>query len=267
MESRKPYPTDLNDYAWDLTTHLLPEAPPGGRPEKCSTQDILNGIFFIVHGWRGGCSRTISHLGRLSIMTSDSGSGTAPGSYQARLQRLTREVTQINGQIATTRAPIERLEYELERRYGRAPMAGRLGEVAKLQVGTVVREGDRLGAVVPPGMLKIVADFLPSAALGRIQPGQPAQLRLEGFPWTQYGAVSATVASVANEVRDGQVRVELAVRSDAVPSIPLQHGLPGTVEVEVDHVSPAALILRTAGLLLTVPGTSRDSQGSRGADR
>jgi multidrug resistance efflux pump len=186
---------------------------------------------------------------------------------QARLQRLIREVTQINGQIATTHATIERLEYEIARRYVRAPVTGRLGEVAKLQVGAVVREGDRLGAVVPPGTLKVMSDFLPPAALGRIQPGQPAQLRLEGFPWTQYGMVSATVASMANEVRDGHVRVELAVRSDAVPPIPLQHGLPGTVEVEVDHVSPAALILRTAGLLLTGPGTSRDSQGSRGADR
>jgi multidrug resistance efflux pump len=211
--------------------------------------------------------RESADVWRLEVIRLEWNLQTQRSDRQARLQRLMREVTQINGQIATTRATIERLEYEIERRYVRAPVAGRLGEVAKLQVGTVVREGDRLGAVVPPGTLKVMSDFLPPAALGRIQPGQPAQLRLEGFPWTQYGMVSATVASVANEVRDGQVRVELAVRSDAVPPIPLQHGLPGTVEVEVDHVSPAALILRTAGLLLTVPGTSRDSQGSRGADR
>ena len=108
-------------------------------------------------------------------------------------------------------------------------------------------------------MLKIVTDFLPPAALGRIQPGQPARLRLEGFPWTQYGAVSATVASVASEVRDGWVRVELAVHPDAAPPIPLQHGLPGTIEVEVDHISPATLVLRTAGLLV-MPGTSRGFQ-------
>ena len=111
-----------------------------------------------------------------------------------------------------------------------------------------------------PGVLKIVADFLPPAALGRIQPGQPARLRLEGFPWTQYGAVAATVASVASEVRDGWVRVELAVRPDAASPIPLQHGLPGTIEVEVDHVSPAMLVLRTAGSLITGPGTSRGFQ-------
>jgi multidrug resistance efflux pump len=186
---------------------------------------------------------------------------------RARLQRLTREATQLEGQIAATRAVIERLEYEIARRYIRAPVAGRLGEVATLQVGTVVREGARLGAVVPPGTLKVMTDFLPPAALGRIQPGQPARLRLEGFPWTQYGAVAATVASVASEVRDGWVRVELAVRADAASPIPLQHGLPGTVEVEVDHVSPATLVLRTAGSLLTGPGTSQNCQGGRGADR
>jgi multidrug resistance efflux pump len=149
---------------------------------------------------------------------------------------------------------------------GRAPVAGRLGEVATLQVGGMVHVGARLGAVVPPGALKIMTDFLPPAALGRIQPGQPARLRLEGFPWTQYGDVAATVASVASEVREGRVRVELAVRPEAAPLIPLQHGLPGTIEVEVDHVSPAQLVLRTAGLL-AMPGTSCNFQGGRGADR
>ena len=186
---------------------------------------------------------------------------------QTRLQRLKLYVTQLEGQIAVTRATSERLEYEIERRYIRAPVAGRLGEVATLQVGTWVREGARLGAVVPPGTLKVMADFLPSAAIGRIQAGQPARLRLEGFPWTQYGAISATVASVASEVRDGRVRVELAAHPNSASPIPLQHGLPGTVEVEVDRVSPAMLVLRTAGQLLAVSGTSRDSQEGRGADR
>jgi hypothetical protein len=40
-----------------------------------------------------------------------------------------------------------------------------------------------------------------------------------------------------------------------------------TIEIAVDRVSPAALLLRTAGVLVTVPGTSRNSQGSRGGDR
>jgi multidrug resistance efflux pump len=159
--------------------------------------------------------REAADAGRLEVLRLEWDLRTRGSDRRARLQRLTREATQLEGQIAATRAVIEQLEYEITRRSIRAPVAGRLGEVATLQVGTMVREGTRLGAVVPPGMLKIMTDFLPPAALGRIQPGQPARLRLEGFPWAQYGAVSATVASVASEVRDGWVRVELAVRPDA----------------------------------------------------
>jgi putative transposase len=59
MESRKPYPTDLSDREWDLIKHLVPEARPGGRPEKYHKREILNAIFYIL---RGGCAwRLLPH--------------------------------------------------------------------------------------------------------------------------------------------------------------------------------------------------------------
>jgi membrane fusion protein (multidrug efflux system) len=78
-------------------------------------------------------------------------------------------------------------------------------------------------------------------------------MRLDGFPWAQYGAVPATVETVAGEVRDGTVRVELA--PDASPSlpVPMQHGLPGSVEVRVERVAPVALALRAAGQFIASP--------------
>jgi membrane fusion protein (multidrug efflux system) len=212
-------------------------------------------------------SRAAAETLRLAISRLEGEQQTRARERQVRLEQLGRERTRLEGELATTEATLARLAHDIEQRHIRAPISGRLGEVATLEIGAMVGPGDKLGAIVPPGTLKVMTDFPPPAALGRIQPGQPAQLRLEGFPWTQYGAISATVASVASEVRDQQVRVELAIRPDAAPPISLQHGLPGTVEVEVDHVSPVTLVLRTAGLLLTVPGTSRNFQGDRGADR
>jgi len=142
-------------------------------------------------------------------------------------------------------------------------VTGRLGEVANLRTGAFVSEGDRLGAVVPRGELQAIAYFPPPPALGRIRPGQPARMRLKGFPWTQYGSIAATVASVANEVRDGRVRVEFHIHLDPASPIPIQHGLPGAVEVEVDHVSPATLMLRVAGKLLAKPIPWQESQDVR----
>jgi multidrug resistance efflux pump len=190
---------------------------------------------------------------RLAVSRLDSDHRTQESDRNARLEWLRREVTRLAGDMTTAAATVERLAHEIERRRIRASMAGRLGEVAELRIGSVVREGDQLAAVVPRGDLQVVADFPPPSALGRIHPGQPARLRLEGFPWAQYGSLGATVRRVASEVRDGRVRVELGVKPNDASPIPLQHGLPGTVEVQVERVAPATLVLRVAGKLLARP--------------
>src|SRR5262249_3921841 len=103
---------------------------------------------------------------------------------------------------------------------------------------------------VPGGEVRLVADFAPADALGRVRPGQRARFRLDGFPWTQYGAIPARVERVANELRNGFVRVELAIERGNDARVPVEHGLPGTVEVEIERVAPAVLVLRAAGALI-----------------
>jgi membrane fusion protein (multidrug efflux system) len=190
---------------------------------------------------------------RLGISRMENDQRVKQSDRQVRIEAINGEMTALDGEINTKKATIERLQHEMNKRRIRATAAGRLGEVADLRTGSVVREGDKLGAIIPSGTLRVVAEFLPSAALGRIEPGQRAQLRLTGFPWTEYGSVAATVATVASEPRGGRVRVELTVEPNRTSPIPLQHGLPGTVEVEVNRVSPVALVLRVAGKLLAKP--------------
>ena len=103
---------------------------------------------------------------------------------QAAIDNLERERALLKGEISTAEATIARLEEQVERRAIRAPISGRLGEVALVQSGSFVNEGDRLATIVPSGELAAVADFEPSEALGRIRPGQRAHLRLAGFPST-----------------------------------------------------------------------------------
>ena len=121
---------------------------------------------------------------------------------RTRLAGLEREQTEIEGEMAITEATIRGLEHEVERHRIRAPVSGRVGEAAEVRIGSVVRAAERLGAVVPPGRPRVVAHF-PAAAVERIHPGQPARIRLEGFPWTQYGTFAATVADVGNEPSEG----------------------------------------------------------------
>ena len=179
---------------------------------------------------------------------------------QARIENLRRSVVSLEGEMATTRATIARIQQTIDRHVIRAPVTGRIGDVAPLYAGAYVAEGQRLVSVVPPGELMIVGDFNPASAMGRVHPGQHATMRLDGFPWAQFGSIDATVSRVATEIRDGAVRVEFTPARTGNPTDIMQHGVPGVIEVAVERAAPASLVLRAAGLLLS--GTSRQAAAS-----
>ncbi len=166
---------------------------------------------------------------------------------EVRLRQILVDIAKLEADASISKATIRRLENNLDNRFIRAPIDGRLAECATLRPGAHISDGQQLGVILSSGKIQVVAEFDPSAALGKVHAGQPATVRLQGFPWAQFGTVPAQVSRVADDIRDGKVRVELAVRSVPRSRIPYQHGLPGSVEIEVERVSPALLVLRSAG--------------------
>ncbi len=190
---------------------------------------------------------------QLSIGRLETERQTKASERRTRIEKLRADVTHLQGQMSTSKKTIDRLAYEVTRRTIRANVAGKLGEVAQLRTGAYVTQGQRLGAIVPVGRLAIVAEFPPAAAIGRIRAGQLAEMRLQGYPWAQFGTIHAKVATVASEIRNGTVRVDLEVSAAPHSAIPMQHGLPGSIEVQVEKITPAALVMRNAGRMLTEP--------------
>lgn len=57
--TRKPYPTDLNDRQWALIAPLIPPPKSGGRPRQTSMREIMNAVFYVV---KSGCDwRMLPH--------------------------------------------------------------------------------------------------------------------------------------------------------------------------------------------------------------
>ncbi len=178
---------------------------------------------------------------------------------RVRIDQLARELAELEGSAETSAAAARRLEEEIARRRIHSPAAGRLGEVVKARPGSVVAAGDHLATVIPTAGLKVVAGFPPSDALARVRQGQPAQLRLDGFPWTEFGSLASEVTRVSSEARDGKLWIDGSVAPGSESAIPLQHGMPGTLVVEVERISPAELVLRAAGKAVTA--SSRSARG------
>jgi membrane fusion protein (multidrug efflux system) len=177
-------------------------------------------------------------------------SNTGAGDRRSHLVSLDREAASLAAELASLRASIPALEHDVELRIIRAPASGHIGETANVRVGQVLAQGGHVATVVASGDLRIVASFSPTA-FGRVHPGQTARVRLDAFPWVEYGALRATVTQVATELHEGEARIELTVDAASATRIPLQHGLPGRVDVTVEEATPAKLVLRAAGKLGT----------------
>ncbi len=182
---------------------------------------------------------------------------------QVRIAKLERTLADLQSQVIVQESTVKRLQHDIALRLISAPTTGYLGRVEQLRVGSVVRAGDVLGAVIPSGKPHAVA-FFPVSRAGKLHPGQRAQLRLDAFPWTQYGALQATVASVGNDPLDSRVRVELSLHAESTPAIPLAHGLSGMAEVEVEQASPVELLIRALGRKLTTTASGRMSATTTG---
>lgn len=174
----------------------------------------------------------------------------------ARLASLRQEAVSLHAEVGTAAASIKRLEHAVSRRRILAPVTGRVARLVPMQTGTYLGEGGDICTIVPPGQVKAVAYFAPQA-MGRIRPGQEARLRLDGFPWAQYGSLPAVVSRVAGELHQGMLRVEMRPRPRPDSAIPLQHGLPGSVELFTERLSPLLLLLRTAGRMVTAVPTAQ----------
>jgi hemolysin D len=173
----------------------------------------------------------------------------------AQLLGLKREELRVEGQLRELKIAIDRLQFQIEKKQYRAPASGRLVDVVELGAGAFIADGQRVGTILATDAEVRVRARFPKEMVGLIQPGQPARLKLDGYPWTIYGTVPAVVTRVGTEpgiaatpeAIPGTVRVELDIQTPADPRIQLRHGLTATVEVEVARVSPVALLMRAIG--------------------
>ncbi len=171
----------------------------------------------------------------------------AEADRRTRIAELRRELAELQGRRATLDATQRVLAGEIAKGRVRAPVAGRIGELPDRRPGSYVEAGAALATIIPDGGTRIVAHFASEDCVGRVAPGQRALLRLDAFPWAEYGFVAARVERVGSEIGDRGVRVELGDLHAAGNGLAIQHGLTGTVEVEVERCAPLLLMLRKVG--------------------
>ena len=165
-----------------------------------------------------------------------------------RLYRLDRNAGEIRETLEETNAEIARLETEISLRTIRAQTNGRIVAIERMAQDAHIELGQWLVTIVPESSLSIVAR-IPASRANRVRSGAPCRFAVDGYPWIEFGKVDCVVRAVSGDRSDdGTVTLDVDIVSDNA-AIALRHGMTGVVEIESETVSPARLVLRSAGLI------------------
>lgn len=110
---------------------------------------------------------------------------------KARQESL-KELSNIERQLVETQ---KASEYESLR----APVKGRVFDLVPSSRGYAAASGETLLKVVPEGSVEAKV-FLTNADVGFVKPKMPAQIRVDAYPFTQFGDIPGVLRSVGDEV-------------------------------------------------------------------
>lgn len=88
----------------------------------------------------------------------------------------------------------------------KAPVAGTVQQLAIHTEGGVVTQAQPILVIVPEGAAMTAEVMLENKDIGFVQIDQPAEIKLETFPFTRYGTVSATVSRVSADAVNDEKR-------------------------------------------------------------
>ncbi|WP_444924133.1 HlyD family secretion protein [Microbulbifer sp. DLAB2-AF] len=171
--------------------------------------------------------------------------------YQLSMSELEQRRADLQRQLAEVDTRIQQSTLAVDEQRLRAPISGKLASLADIQEGEVLVAGQQIATLQAEGNITVQAFFSPALALGHIRSGQSARVKLDGFSWARYGQLQARVERVASAVQKGKILVELSLRGEIPPQLPLLHDLPARVEIATGVKTPYQLLLQSAGDFLS----------------
>lgn len=137
----------------------------------------------------------------------------------------------------------------------RAPITGTVQASAVTTLGQVVTTGQQLMQVVPDGLPLEIEAYVENTDVGFVAVGQPANIKIDTFPYSRYGSIDGTVVKLANDAIPGKQGQQQQNNGSQPASMDGQMSITTAAEKTQDLVFP--VIVTPAQTTIDVGGGKR----------
>lgn len=159
---------------------------------------------------------------------------------QKQIQQLAIRVTELQAKINETQVLIAAAKAKLKQRFLYAPVDGVVLALNIQQPGEVVQPGQTIAEVAPKGKPLVLSTVLPSHEAGFVKTGMPVQIKLDAYPFQDFGTISGRVTRISPDSKPDErlghvYRVEVALSRSSInakgQTIPLKAGQTAAAEI------------------------------------
>jgi HlyD family secretion protein len=123
---------------------------------------------------------------------------------QEKLKDTEAKIATLNGEIAQTASQMKSSQFELKQYSIKAPVAGTIFQFPIQNAGTTVQEGDTVAAIAK-GINQdsssksslVLRAKMPSSETAFLKKGLPAKIKLDAYPFQDYGIVEGRVSWIS----------------------------------------------------------------------
>lgn len=161
---------------------------------------------------------------------------------QEKIKRLQLETDDLEAKVTETYMLLEAAQMHLDQMFLYAPVNGTISAVNISNIGEVTQPGETVIEIAPAETPLVLSAMLPNREAGLIKPDMPVQIKLDAFPYQQYGIVSGNVLSISpdsqlDEHMGAVYKVEIALDRDHViheqKAVSLKAGQTASAEIVI----------------------------------
>ena len=161
-----------------------------------------------------------------------------------KIKQLDVQLTQLQGKISETQNLLVSAQAKLKDKYLRAPVDGVVLSLDLKNTGEVLTPGETVAEIAPEGADLVVSATLANEEAGFVEPGMMVQVKLDAYPYQDYGVVPGRVTKISADAQEdeqlGEVyQLEIKLEKDHITEnrqiIPFKAGQTVTADIVIRH--------------------------------
>ncbi len=171
---------------------------------------------------------------------------------QQRVQQLEVEATQRQAKITELQNLLLTAQTKLKDRFLYAPTNGTILSLNVANIGEVVQPGQTIAEMAADNAPLVLTAYLPNKEAGLVKPGMPVQVKLDAFPYQDYGIIPGKVTAISPNAKPDErlgpiYQVEISLSRHSVTTrqqtIPFKPGQTATADIVIRRRRIADLLL------------------------